>query len=65
MEVLCRVKPEPVLHLPAAGAIGEDVGVEGIGLASDVAQELQVDLVVDLPLPLRNQLHVSHVNNIH
>ena len=60
MEVLSRVQPEPVLHLPAAGAIGEDVGVQGVRLAGDVAQELQVDLVMDLPRPFRNQLRVPH-----
>jgi hypothetical protein len=58
VEVLSGVEPEPVLHLPAAGAVGEDVGVQGVRLAGDVAQELQVDLVMDLPLPFRNQLRI-------
>ena len=43
------VEPEVVLLLPAADAVGEDVGVERDGLAGDVAEELQVDLVVVRP----------------
>ena len=40
------VEPRPELHLLLTNAVGEDVGVHGVGLASLVAQELEVDLVV-------------------
>jgi hypothetical protein len=40
------VEPGAELHLAAADAVGEDVGVEGVGEAAGVAQELEVDLVV-------------------
>ena len=40
------VEPRPELHLLLADAVGEDVGVDGVGLAGLVAQELEVDLVV-------------------
>lgn len=45
MEILGRIKPEPVLHLPAAFAVGKDVGMQGVRLPGDVAQELQVQLL--------------------
>uniref|UniRef100_J3M149 Uncharacterized protein n=1 Tax=Oryza brachyantha TaxID=4533 RepID=J3M149_ORYBR len=57
VEILGRVEPEPVLHLPAAFAIGEDIGVQGVRLPGDVAQELEVDLVVGVPILLGYQLH--------
>jgi hypothetical protein len=50
------VEPEAKLHLPAADAVGEDVGVERVRLAGHVAQELEVDLVVDLPRTFRGRL---------
>jgi hypothetical protein len=67
------VEPEAELHLPAADAVGEDVGVERVRLAGHVAQELEVDLVVDLPRTFRGRLqyctrvrikrfHVSEIN---
>lgn len=40
------VEPRLELHLLVADAIGIDVGVDGVGLAGLVAQELKVDLVV-------------------
>jgi hypothetical protein len=69
----CGVEPEVELLLPAADAIGEDVGVQRVGLAGEVAEELQVDLVVVLPRTFRDRLqyctrartkrfHVSEVN---
>ena len=53
VEVGGGVEPEAELLLLAPGAVGEDVGVERVGLAGGVAQELQVDLVVARPWPLR------------
>jgi len=40
------IEPRPELHFLLADAVGEDVGVDGVGLAGLVAQELEVDLVV-------------------
>lgn len=40
------VEPRPELHLLLADAVGEDVGVDGVGLPGHVAQKLVVDLVV-------------------
>jgi hypothetical protein len=40
------VEPGLELHLLVADAVGVDVGVDGVGLAGLVAQELEVDLVV-------------------
>jgi hypothetical protein len=63
VEVLGGVEPEPELLLPAADAIGEDVGVQSVRLASDVAEELKVDLIVVLPRHIfRHQLQLEHAN---
>jgi hypothetical protein len=40
------VEPRPELHLLLTYAVGKDIGVDGVGLSSLVAQELEVDLVV-------------------
>lgn len=60
VEVGGGVEPEVELLLFAAGAIGEDVGVQRVRLPGDVAEELQVHLIVDIPLPFRHELHGIH-----
>jgi hypothetical protein len=62
VEVRGGVEPEPELLLLAAGAVGEDVGVQRVRLAGHVAQELEVHLVVAVPRALRHELqqHVMH-----
>lgn len=49
MEVLRRVEPEVELDLPVSFPLGEHVRVEDVGLAGDVPEELEVDLVVGVP----------------
>jgi hypothetical protein len=46
------------LHLPIARAVGEDVGVQRVGLPGLVPQELEVDLV--MVLPFRRRLNYSN-----
>lgn len=46
MEVLGRVEPEVDPLLPVALPSGEHIGLEDVGLATPVPQELKVDLVV-------------------
>lgn len=46
MEAGCGVEPGVELDLPAADACGEKVCVDGVGLAGDVAYELEVNLLV-------------------
>jgi len=57
VEVGGGVEPEVELLLPAAVAVGVHVGVQRVGLPAHVPQELEVDLVVDIPWPLRDELH--------
>ena len=49
VEVFGGVEPEVELLLAAADAIEVDVGVQRVGLAGGIAQELHVHLVVVLP----------------
>jgi hypothetical protein len=63
VEVGGGVEPEVELLLPAAVAAGVHVGVQRVRLPAGVAQELEVDLVVDIPRPLRDELHAPVVRN--
>jgi hypothetical protein len=55
VEVGSGVEPEHELLLALALAVAEDVGVQEVGLAAHVAQELEVHLVV--PRATRADLH--------
>lgn len=46
MEVGGGVEPEVELNLPVARSLGEDIGVDGVGLTAEVAKELKVNLIV-------------------
>ena len=63
VEVLCRVEPQVGPLLPAPDPLREHVGLHQVRLPADVAQELEVDLVVPVPRRRRVlgcQLHHQH-----
>ena len=53
VEVRGGVEPGLELDLLGAHAVGEHVGVDGVGVARRVAEELEVDLVVEVALRRR------------
>jgi hypothetical protein len=57
VEVGCWVEQQLQPLLPVAVAVDEDVGLERDGLAVNVAQELEVHLVVVAAVRIRRQLH--------
>ena len=62
MEILGGIEPELELHFPVPLPLRVHVGVEGVGISGEVAEELEVDLVVRRPL--RGQLQKQIKNAI-
>ena len=50
VEVPGGIKPKVELLLPVSLPLGEHIGVENVRLATNVAEELEVDLIVSRPL---------------
>lgn len=62
MKVCRRVEPQVDSLLPPSCSTGEQIGLQNVGLATDVAQKLEVDLVVIVAR--RRQLQICETFSI-